>query len=138
MNQKELLMPLVVNSELLELISSHKSSTNRNTTSSSISAILSTLSQENPSQFKSHPTMDLEMKLIHSDMSSNSCQINQREISSSMLIMTKKYWDLLLDSIQESQKTLIEDLLFHSSYQMIPFLSLNLLKRTLVLLKANF
>lgn len=132
LNQRALLMHSVVNSESLELINSLKTSIRQSITNSSTSVKLNTLSLEIPSQSKSHPTTDLEMKLIHSATYSSYFPTNQRETFSSMLITIKRFSDSQLDSTLEFQRMSREDSLSHSSFQMILFQSLNQPKRTLV------
>ena len=124
-------------SELQVQMNSLNHSTNRNTTSSSIQEESKTPSPVSPSHSKSHPTTGSEMKSIRSVTSTNYCQINQREISSSMLTMTRRCYVSLPDLTHVSQKMLTVDLSFHSSYQTILSKSLNPVKRTLALWKAN-
>lgn len=137
LNQKDLLKLLEEGSEFKVSTNLHKTSINRSIISSLILDKLNILNQESQSPFKSHLIMDLEMKSIPLVMYSNFCLINQREISSNMLIMIKRFSVSLLDSTLESLKMLIEGSLFPSICLTTLFQSSSQLKRTLALLKAN-
>ena len=86
---------------------------------------------------KSHHIMALEMKSILLVTSTNLLLKNLRQISLNMLIMTKKFSDILLDSIQKSLRMSIVDLSFHSIQLTIQFPSSNQLKRIQVLSKDH-
>ena len=119
------------------LMFSPKNTTKRHTVEISQQVTLNNQSQETQLSFKYHHIMASVTKLIPSVMSINLLLKNQRQISLNMLIMTKRFSDILLDSTQRSQRTLIEDLSFLSIWLMTPFPFSNQLRRILVSLKDH-
>lgn len=121
----------------MELMFSPKIITRTLTIETSQQVISSNQNQETQQLSKSHHIMVSEMKSILLVTSTNLLLKNLRQISLNMLIMTKKFSDILLDSTQKSQRTLTEDLSFLSIQLTIRFPFSNLLRRILVSLKDH-
>ena len=119
------------------LMFSPKNITKSLTVETSQQVILNNQNQETQQSYKSHHIMVSVTKLILSVMSINLLLKNQRQTSLNMLIMTKRFSDILLDSTQRSQRMLTEDLSFPSIWLTTQFPFSNQLRRILVLLKDH-
>ena len=114
------------------LMYSLKNTFKRHTVETSQQVTSNNQNQETQQSFKYHHIMVSVTKSILSVMSINLLLKNQRQISLNMLIMTKRFSDILLDSTQRSQRTLTEDLSFLSTQLMTQFPFSNQPRRILV------
>ncbi len=130
LNQVVQLTPSAESSEFTESTNSLKIFTRPNMESSSSSEISNTLSLESQSLFWFHPTMDLEMRLTPLDMYTSYYQTSPREISSSMLTMTRRSWDSLASLTLRFLKISTGSSWSHSIWVTTPFQSSSLLRRT--------